>query len=444
MNNADFSRFSKKVVQYFWDPLPVNDDPAEIWCLGRKYDSRYLDARQSKVTGKSTSPSAQSDSAVSQADSAVVTEANQKPEESAENGKDDMINSHADLSRSEEAALGWPPEFLDDLESRIWLTYRSNFPPIAKSAEPAASSAMSFSTKLRNLANQGGFTSDSGWGCMIRSGQSLLANSLAVLQLGRDWRIGQKEQEHKDLIALFADAPDAPFSIHKFVEHGAEACGKHPGEWFGPSATARSLHALTDRYHEAGLQVYSRPDDGDVYAEEVLATAGQKDADDKFQPTLIVLGIRLGIDRITPVYHAALKAALDMPQSVGIAGGRPSSSHYFIGHQGDQFFYLDPHSTRPLLPAQPSAEDVETCHTRRVRRLKLTEMDPSMLLGFLIHSKEDFDDWRKAVAETAGKAIIHVHDREPKYATGNERPEAVDEVETWDEATGDDEAGDES
>lgn len=177
----------------------------------------------------------------------------------------------------------------------------------------------------------------------------------------------------------------------------------------------------------------------------MLATASRKDADDKFQPTLIVLGIRLGIDRITPVYHAALKAALEMPQSVGIAGGRPSSSHYFIGHQGEQFFYLDPHSTRALLPQQPSLEDVETCHTRRVRRLKLTEMDPSMLLGFLIHSKEEFEEWRKAVSETEGKAIIHVHDREPKYATGNERPEAVDEVETWDEeATGDDEAADES
>jgi len=202
--------------------------------------------------------------------------------------------------------------------------------------------------------------------------------------------------------------------------------------------------ALTDKYHPSGLRVYARPDDGDIYTDSLLATASQKDADDKFQPTLIVLGIRLGIDRITPVYHAALKAALEMPQSVGIAGGRPSSSHYFIGHQGDNFFYLDPHSTRSTLPAQPSAEDVETCHTRRVRRLRITEMDPSMLLGFLIHSKEEFDEWRKAVAETAGKAIIHVHDKEPKYATGTERPEAVDEVETWDEATDDQDAGNES
>ena len=238
MNNADFSRFSKKVVQYFWDPLPKNDDSSEIWCLGRRYDSRYQEHRQPSKS-PATSPSAQSDSEASQADSAVVTiAADQKPEESAENG---MAQSQADISRAEEEALGWPPEFLDDVEARIWLTYRSNFPPIARSADPAAASAMSFSTKLRSLGSQGGFTSDTGWGCMIRSGQSLLANSLAMLQLGRDWQKGQNEQQHQELLSLFADTPEAPFSIHKFVEHGAQACGKHPGEWFGPSATARSL-----------------------------------------------------------------------------------------------------------------------------------------------------------------------------------------------------------
>lgn len=168
-----------------------------------------------------------------------------------------------------------------------------------------------------------------------------------------------------------------------------------------------------------------------------MATATLKSASDHFEPTLILLGIRLGIDRITPVYHATLKRVLELPQSVGIAGGRPSSSHYFIGYQGENFFYLDPHSTRPSVPSKPTNEDVASCHTRRVRRIRITEMDPSMLLGFLITSKKDFEQWRAAVTGMEGKAIIHVHDSEPRYASGPERPEAVDEVETWE--TGDDE-----
>jgi cysteine protease ATG4 len=233
MANNDFARFGKKVVQYFWDPMPRNEDPSQIWCLGRCYDSRYLENRQAKAPG--TSPSAQSDSSVSQADSAVET--NEQPETRTEQ----LEKTQVDIARSDEEALGWPPEFLEDLESKIWLTYRNNFPAIAKSSDPAATSAMSFSTRLRNLGNQNGFTSDTGWGCMIRSGQSLLANAIFTLRMGRDWRRGQRPEYHQELLSMFADTPEAPFSIQKFVQHGAQACGKHPGEWFGPSASARCI-----------------------------------------------------------------------------------------------------------------------------------------------------------------------------------------------------------
>jgi cysteine protease ATG4 len=41
------------------------------------------------------------------------------------------------------------------------------------------------------------------------------------------------------------------------------------------------------------------------------------------------------------------------PQSVGIAGGRPSSSYYFVGVRGDGLFYLDPHHSRPAIPPRP-------------------------------------------------------------------------------------------
>jgi cysteine protease ATG4 len=39
-----------------------------------------------------------------------------------------------------------------------------------------------------------------------------------------------------------------------------------------------------------------------------------------FHPTLVLVGIRLGISGVTPVYWEALKESLQLPQSVGIAG----------------------------------------------------------------------------------------------------------------------------
>ena len=39
-----------------------------------------------------------------------------------------------------------------------------------------------------------------------------------------------------------------------------------------------------------------------------------------FKPTLILVGTRLGLDKVTPVYWEALKSSLQMPKSIGIAG----------------------------------------------------------------------------------------------------------------------------
>ncbi|KAI4223985.1 MAG: hypothetical protein LQ349_007323, partial [Xanthoria aureola] len=185
------------------------------------------------------------------------------------------------------------------------------------------------------------------------------------------------------------------------------------------------------------LKVYINGDGADVYEDRLLSLATASTG--QFTPILVLVGIRLGIDRVTPAYWEALKASLQLPQSVGIAGGRPSSSHYFVGHQGDSFFFLDPHQPRPALPRysdvnEYSKEDIDSCHTRRLRRIPIQEMDPSMLLGFLIRDRSDWDDWRRRVTDVPGKPVVHVADKEPTMiGQVAERPGAVDEVETLDD-----------
>ncbi|KAF1843810.1 autophagy-related protein-like protein 4 [Cucurbitaria berberidis CBS 394.84] len=470
----DFERVGRNIVRTFYDPLPANDSNDPIWLLGQRYDPRPLPPKHSTST-PSGAPSS-TDAATPQTErtedeSWIRTSVDEKDRKESPNGEDPTQYGN------------WPSAFLDDFESRIWMTYRSGFPAIQKSQDPKATSAMSFRVRMQNLASPG-FTSDTGFGCMIRSGQCILANALQVLRLGRDWRYQEDPmaREHCDILALFADDPKAPFSIHRFVEHGAAVCGKYPGEWFGPSAAARCIHGLVNKYREAGLRVHVSGDGADVYEDKLKQTA--VDDDGEWQPTLILVGTRLGIDKITPVYWEALKASLQMKQSIGIAGGRPSASHYFVGTQADNFFYLDPHSTRPLLPYRPtsqssqttttttppstlasstgsassttssttiipsaseaiphttppnactySAEELSTCHTRRIRRLQIREMDPSMLLAFLVTSEEDYENWKEGVRSVQGKCVVHVQDAEPA-PRGQEREGAVDEVESLDE-----------
>ena len=61
-------------------------------------------------------------------------------------------------------------------------------------------------------------------------------------------------------------------------------------------------------------------------------------------------------------------------------------------------------------------------------------MDPSMLIGFLIRDRDDWDDWRRSVTDVPGKPVVHVADKEPvMIGQVAERPGAVDEVETLDD-----------
>jgi cysteine protease ATG4 len=112
-------------------------------------------------------------------------------------------STNSSSSKIPNPAANWPPVFYIDFTSRIWLTYRSQFPVPIKDG------------RLADLCDSGGgggdcselgddspsvaksrpwnwviggektWTSDSGWGCMLRTGQSLLANALIHLHLGR-------------------------------------------------------------------------------------------------------------------------------------------------------------------------------------------------------------------------------------------------------------------
>ena len=275
-------KFRQRTLRYFFDdPEPLNDDPvsAMIWCLGIAYPHE----------SEAASSSIQTDDKSSQ-----------------------PVRSH----------FIWPESFLDDFESRLWMTYRTDFPLISrteKSPPPLISRTAADALRLAKnfisgtgsselvFSHSDGYNSDIGWGCMIRSAQAVLSNALLLAVLGRDWRISSGDRRDRDIIRLFADDERAPYSIHQFVRLGEMYCDKAPGEWFGPNAAARCIQRAVCEYNERILRVYIGCDGADLYEEAFLETSL---VNGEFLPTLVLIGVRLGIENINPVYFDALEVMM--------------------------------------------------------------------------------------------------------------------------------------
>ncbi|MEW5299701.1 MAG: hypothetical protein WDW36_002691 [Sanguina aurantia] len=123
---------------------------------------------------------------------------------------------------------------------------------------------------------------------------------------------------------------------------------------------------------------------------------GQSQSSSRRVPLLLLLPLTLGVDKMNPVYHPQLAAALTFPQSVGIVGGRPGASLYFVGTQDDHLLFLDPHEARPCATL-PDHARTYFCDTARL--MPIAAMDASLALGFLVDGLDDFADLESRLRE---------------------------------------------
>lgn len=307
--------------------------------------------------------------------------------------------------------------FKKDFVSRIWMTYRKDFAVML--AEPTD-------------APGSGYTSDCGWGCMIRSGQMLLAQALVMHFLGRSWRYDPDSQIfstaedhiHRRIVRWFGDqvSKNSPFSIHTMVELG-KATGKKVGEWYGPGAVAHLLkQALKQSAREnldlAALHVYVAQD-CTIYNQDIFDECYSKEnqsvpwkpQSNHFSPArarreittwkslILLIPLRLGHEKLNPIYGDCLKAMLSLEWCIGIIGGRPKHSLYFVGYQDDKLIHLDPHYCQDMDDVNQECFPLSSFHCKSARKMKISKMDPSCCLGFYISSRNDYDRFQAGVQQ---------------------------------------------
>ncbi|KAJ2498284.1 Cysteine protease atg4 [Coemansia sp. RSA 1972] len=318
-----------------------------------------------------------------------------------------LLGKHYDLNNEHtELATGYPQHVLDDFSRLIWCTYRSQYAPIAQSQ----------------------FTTDAGWGCMLRAGQTLMAQALQLHALSRDWTFSwtssdpeqvKRRQLYTKVVSEFFDDYDplSTFSIQRMAALGQQFEGKDIGEWFGPYGTARILRGLAQKAHH-DVTVYTTTD-GVVYLADICAQ--------EFRPTLILVASMLGIDRVNPVYYAFIQASLMLPQSAGIAGGRPSSALYFAGVQGDELLYLDPHTTRPAVVRTEQEyvqQDLATYSCSTPRRIAMSRLDPCMVFGYYCATLESLIDLRSRIELLADDGVTAIVSFDNGHAPESAIPES--------------------
>uniref|UniRef100_A0A2K5R4Z6 Cysteine protease n=1 Tax=Cebus imitator TaxID=2715852 RepID=A0A2K5R4Z6_CEBIM len=294
-------------------------------------------------------------------------------------------------------------EILSDVASRLWFTYRKNFPAIGGT----------------------GPTSDTGWGCMLRCGQMIFAQALVCRHLGRDWRWTQRKRQpdsYFSVLNAFIDRKDSCYSIHQIAQMGVGE-GKSIGQWYGPNTVAQVLKYVL-HFHSwmfpgvlvildlspflgrlcrsstpcAGATAF--PADADAgHCNGFPAGAEVTSRPSPWRPLVLLIPLRLGLTDINEAYVETLKHCFMMPQSLGVIGGKPNSAHYFIGYVGEELIYLDPHTT------QPAVEPTDSCfipdqsfHCQHPPcRMSIAELDPSIAVGFFCKTEDDFNDWCQQV-----------------------------------------------
>ena len=405
-------------------------------------------------------------------------------------------------------------------------------------------------------------SSDVGWGCMIRSGQMMLANALIQLKLGRHWNWNGPtrsiymaedlcdELVHRNIIQIFGDfynEDTSPLSIQNIMTTAKETMNRKPGDWFGPTTVSHLLKKTFDKYtnnHSVlkNLKIYVAKDStvykGDIYAmcrikqnakacpsydslinldeysiidpSEIqqynMSSASPQfdlyqesenistdtttttpylisDCDHihveneenmslppsslyhnfrKFRrrsqscpsiskagwtPVLILIPVKIGRDqKINPIYGQCLKSFLATDTCVGIIGGKPKHSLYFVGFQvslyfaifffkkgkkktnvfqqlyeflskfqDDNLIHLDPHLVQDGVDIFKEDFDLQSYHSKTPRKLPLNKMDPSCCIGFLIETEHQFDGWCQMSAELAAPTSKSGH-RYPMFS----------------------------
>ena len=308
------------------------------------------------------------------------------------------------------------------LNKIIYFCYRSKMPPI----------------KIEKSKKY--FTSDSGWGCMIRCGQMIFAR--AIYKFLKSKKIITEEAIPKTLY-YFIEAPFefdeyppnfccvfnkfmhlyfeiektfidikycyAPFNIMSNCLLG-EIYDKYPGEYFSDINMCMNFVTLNDFFDIfPDLKIFSFQSsfilskiisncfkkieniDNNINNKNIYTYENKQYIMEK--NGLIFISVRLGLNKITEEYYSSIIEIFNCKECIGIIGGKNNKAYYFIGCdcQRDVLFYLDPHTTKNCVYKLDENSLFENYLNKTVYEISLKNMSAAFTIGFLFRNFQEFE-----------------------------------------------------
>ena len=306
------------------------------------------------------------------------------------------------------------------LSKILFFCYRKNFPPI------------------KNTKKQSFYTSDSGWGCMIRCGQMIL--SRALYKVFKHQHFTTYDSIYKTLVFFqeipykLEELPDdfvpimnyflkksysidiskeiiirsfvPPFSIKTICEFG-ELFDKTAGEWFSDVYLCQIFQMIKDNFNCLNLLniIYCQ---SCINIPEIINkcfTNDPKLVKDKsnfmdyknekyyfYKMGLLFISVRLGIDKILSEYYTSIKELFSCHECLGFIGGKHSYAYYFIGFDNQNFFYLDPHITKECAYNIKEETDLSTYLIKNIHSIPYKDLQTSFTIGFLIRNLNEYNN----------------------------------------------------
>ena len=300
---------------------------------------------------------------------------------------------------------------INKLSQILYFTYRKNFPII-----------------YNNMQKK--YTSDNGWGCMIRCGQMIMCRALFkyfkfiyfkniykslfktiqyFLEIPfdlKDLPLNLKpminkysKSNNKKILKIYP-----PFSIKSICKMG-EYYDKTAGKWFSDVNLVNIFKSISE-YFELFKDLKILNFQNSLNIKDVLNNNFEEiensNSNECFEFNkkyyklnkvgIIFVSCRIGLNSIAKEYYETIKKIFSCKNCIGIIGGRLNLAYYFIGYNNEknELLYLDPHTTNKVVDNLDTKNFIKNYIIKEIHCLKIEKLVTAFTIGFIFRNIQEF------------------------------------------------------